>query len=160
MKKVLFIAIALFGIIPFSIKASAQTKIQTNKLQSPFTDKLELRSSIRTDFHPEKQFSVEVMIKNNTEKGNIVQFSASGPVEKVVVSAFDKMNESITTSTTSYNAGTTKGIFYLDAPSYERRKFYILTFFVKGLPEQVWSTMVERKQPTTINKLPHKLPNL
>ena len=160
MKKILFLFTIVFGLTTISVKLLAQPKNQAGKLQNPFTDKLELKSNIRTNFHPEKKFSVEVVIKNNIEKGNMVQFTASGPVDKVVVSAFDKMNETISTSTTNYSAGTTKGIFYLDAPSYERRKFYILTFFVKGLPEQVWSAMVERKQPTTINKLPQKIPNL
>lgn len=160
MKKILFLSALILCLSTICVKVSAQAKIKTDKIQNPFTDKLELRSSIRTDFHPEKKFSVEVGIKSNTEKGNTVQFTASGPVEKVVVSAFDKMTETVTTSTTNYNAGTSNGNFYLDAPSYERRKFYILTFFVKGLPEQVWSAMVERKQPETINKLPKKIPNL
>ena len=159
MKKILFIAITVCGFTTISAKVSAQTKIQPGKLQNPFTDKLELKSSIRTDFHPENKFSVEVMIENNMEKGNMVKFKASGPLEKVVVSAFDKMNESIEASTTNYSGGTTTGIFYLDASSYARRKFYILTFFAPGLPEQVWSTMVERKQPAAIHKIPKKIPN-
>ncbi len=141
MKKILFIAITFCGITTINVKVLAQTKI--HQLQNPFTDRLELKSSIRTNFHPEKEFLIEVTIENNMEKGNMVKFKASGPVAKVVVSAFDKMNESIAASTTNYSGGTTTGIFYLDAPSYARRKFYILTFFAQGLPEQVWSTMVD-----------------
>ena len=164
MKKILFIAIALFGIIPISAKVLAQTKIipgrLESKIQSPFTDRLELKGNLRTDFHPEKNFIVEVMIENNMEKGNMVKFKASDKVEKVVISAFDKMNELIASSTTNYSGGTTNGVFFLDAPSYAGRKFYVLTFFVQGLPDQVWSTMVERKKPLIIqHKIPKKIPN-
>jgi len=160
MKKILFIAIAFCGITTINVKLLAQTKI--HQLQNPFSDRLELKSSLRTDFHPEKDFLVEVTIENNMEKGNMVKFKASGPVAKVVVSAFDKMTDSVAPSTTNYSDGTTTGIFYLDAPSFNlptRHKFYILTFFAQGLPEQVWSTMVERKKPAAIQKIPRKIPN-
>ncbi len=160
MKKFLFIAIAACAITTINLKVLAQTKI--HQLQNPFTDRLELKSSIRTDFHPEKEFLVEVTIENNMEKGNMVKFKASGPVTKVVVSAFDKMTDSVALGTTNYNAGTTTGIFYLDAPAFNlptRHKFYILTFYAQGLPDQIWSTMVERKKSAAIQKIPRKIPN-
>ena len=161
MIKVLFVTIVLFGITTAGVKVMAQMKISSgNKTQNPFTDRLELKSNLRTDFHPDKNFSVEVTVINTTGKGNTVLFKTSGPVEKLTIAAFDNMSQPITPATINYAAGTTGGVCYLDAPSYEGRKFYILTFYVHGFPEQLWSTMLERKEPTPVIKLPKKKPSL
>lgn len=84
----------------------------------------------------------------------MVTFKASGPVEKVVVAAYETITEAVE-STTNYSAGTTTGNFYLDAPTYAGRKFYKLQFYAPGLQMPVWMTIVERK---IILKIPKTLP--
>ena len=171
MKRILFIAITLFGIIPISTKVLAQSKIipgrPESKIQSPFTDRLELIFNKRapTVVEFEKKFSVEVKLENNMKEGNLVKFTASEPVEKVLIYVYTtnhNPNDGPTSGFevwTNYNAGTTNGIFYLDAPSYAGRKFYDIGFFVKGSKGSLWETRLERKKPATLNKLPKKIPN-
>ncbi|MEJ7674291.1 MAG: hypothetical protein WKF59_16750 [Chitinophagaceae bacterium] len=56
MKKVLFIAIAFCSITTISVKVIAQPKIQYQR-QSPFTDSLEVKSSIRSNIPSGKGIS-------------------------------------------------------------------------------------------------------
>ncbi|MEJ7674289.1 MAG: hypothetical protein WKF59_16740 [Chitinophagaceae bacterium] len=60
-------------------------------MQNPFTDRMEILNSKRGNNNPEKEFSVEVTIENNMEKGNMVKFKASGPVEKVQVIGYNDL---------------------------------------------------------------------
>ncbi len=157
MKKILFIAIAFCGITTMNVKVLAQTKI--HQLQSPFTDRMEILNSKRGNNNPEKEFSVEVTIENNMEKGNMVKFKASGPVEKVQVIGYNDLYNMMYDSkekTTNYSGGTTTGIFYLDTPEYTGRKYYNLFFSVQGLPDVIWFTSIERKHPAPIQKIPNK----
>lgn len=171
MKKILIITMAVFGFISLSVSVCAQTKTTTgkpeSKIQSPFTDRLELLFNKRapTVVEFEKKFSVEVKLENNMKEGNLVKFTASEPVEKVLIYVYTtnhNPNDGPTSGFevwTNYNAGTTNGIFYLDAPSYAGRKFYDIGFFVKGSKGSLWETRLERKKPATLNKLPKKIPN-
>jgi hypothetical protein len=169
MKKILFIAITFCSITTMNVKVLAQTKIQAQpkiyQLQNPFSDRMELINSKRSNENPEKEFKVEVTIENNMEKGNMVKFKASGPVEKVLVRGYNDLYNMMYDSkeiTTNYSGGTTTGIFYLDTPAYAGRKYYNLEFYA-GLPDLIWFTSLQRKR-VTIQQIPNnnllkKIPN-
>ncbi|MEO6583745.1 MAG: hypothetical protein ABIO05_05440 [Ferruginibacter sp.] len=152
MKKILFIAIAACAITTLSVKVFAQTKITIpgkleNKIQSPFTDS---RLVLKVNWPGKPGFSLNLMIEYDKQKGNIVKFTASEPIDSVRV-----WGEGWT-QTTTYNPGTTNCIFYLDSPSYAGWEQYAFDFFIKGV--SVYTYGVERKHPAPIQKIPN--PNL
>ena len=133
-----------------------QAQIKPGKSANPGTEKqeLELVWSVQGNWYPEKKFFVEIIIEKNMEKGNMVKFKASMPIEKVVVGAYEDITQP-TESTTEYSAGTTTGIFFLDAPSYAGRKSYSLLFYTPGLQMSVWAAIINRK---IILKIPKAIP--
>jgi hypothetical protein len=160
MKKILItllIAVFATGLQAQIIQGkSANPQIIQGKSANPYSDKQEIKLiwSNHTGwnyFEKGKEFLVEILIEMNTEKGNMIKFKASAPVEKVVVAASETWKfladpqPGAVESTTNYSAGTTTGIFYLDAPSYAGHKFYTLKFYAPGLQMPVWMATVERE---------------
>ena len=153
MKKVLLIAIAACAITTLSVKVFAQTKITIpgnleNKIQSPFSDS---RLVLKANWPGKYGFSLKLMIEYDKQKGNIVKFTASEPIDSVKVYGEDWKQ------TTMYNPGTTNCIFYLDSPSYAGWEIYAFDFFIKGV--NVYTYGIERKKVTIQPKMPKQIPN-
>ncbi len=89
--------------------------------------------------------SITVDLKQMESKGETLNFTSNTPIEKVEISFVGIQNSK---QTTSYNADTKTGYFYLESGAYKdgQAKGYLFHFYVKGFDKPVWVCALTEKK--------------
>lgn len=88
---------------------------------------------------------VKVELTQTEGKGETLKFSSNTAIDRVEISFVGVPNSK---QTTSYNANSMDGYFYLESGAYKggQQKGYLFHFYVKGFDKPVWVCALTEKK--------------
>ncbi|MBP6025662.1 hypothetical protein [Ferruginibacter sp.] len=136
MKQLLAILIFLF--------AATAVHAQVKKLPKDFTTKRKIAGTQNVKEGYEHA-TMELFITNTDGKGETLNFKSSVNIAKVQITFIDVAG---LPHTTTYNAGTKTGFFYLESGAYNPglQKGYTLNFYVLRNDKPIWTFTVGPKK--------------
>jgi hypothetical protein len=137
MKYILSIVVLLFA----ANFATAQIKTVPKKL-IPLKRELVSRTTGHRGY---ANVEIKAELTTTEGKGETLRFTSNTAIEKVEISVVGVSNSK---QTTSYNADTKTGYFYLESGAYQggQSKGYLLHFYVKGFDKPVWVVALTEKK--------------